>query len=70
MLLAPHTTRLPQTPPLLSETWKGLSGAEEEDLGEGMETVLFGLEGWSLFILIIYIIYFVLGAYSMAHVWT
>lgn len=36
-----------------------------------MEMVLFGLGGWScLFILTIYIIYFVWGARSMAHVWT
>lgn len=36
-----------------------------------MEMVFFGLGGWScLFVLTVYVIYFVLGACSMAHAWT
>lgn len=57
MLLAPHTTLLPQTPPLLLKTWKGLSRTEEEDLWEGMETVLFGLVGWSYLLFLLFIIF-------------
>lgn len=68
---APHTALLPRTPPQLLKTWKGLSGAEEEDLGEGMKTVLFGLGGCSyLFILTVYLIYILLGAHYMAQAWT